>query len=261
MPCIVHCQCGGGLQVEEKTPNVSEETVNAYEHLVHIILRTISAPIDLRDDLLQEGRIGLLDAIRKYNPRHKVAFSTYARYRIYGAMIDLLRRIDPLTRSVRQTAKHIERVTDDITRETQTEPPEEMIADRLGLSLQNFRELQIKDGLRGTAQIDEYVMSLAAHHRLHTWDTPWDIVLKQETDNPTLNILLNKENANIVREAIAQLPIKERQVINLYYGRDLTLERVGKMLNLTQGRASQLRMQACTRLRELITSKDKKFDM
>ena len=172
------------------------------------------------DDLTSAGFPGLLGAINAYDPGRKVDFATYARSRIRGAILDEIRRLDPLSRTLRLKGTQIERATAALEQRLLRAPDDVEIAEAMGISLEELhRTLQAEDVLAVDEPTD-----------------PW-------------RVLSTKERSALLNDAFADLPENERDVLDLYYSRSLTLRAVARRMHLSESRVSQLHLQGLARLR------------
>ena len=196
----------------------------------------LSANVEL-DDLIGAGTIGLLDALRKFEPQEASAgFEAYASQRIKGAMLDELREQDWLPRSVRSKSKEIESAVKALEAELLRAPSASEIALRMGLSDQAYAELL--DDARGV----QVIMSE---------DIDSDLVLGVVDDDqmsPEAQCARRSATRAIAR-AIASLPEREAQVLSLQFEQGLNQKEIAQTLDLTAGRVSQLRTQAIVRMR------------
>ena len=194
------------------------------------------------DDLVSWGIVGLLDAISKYDPSKEASFSTYAQFRIRGAVLDHLRSLDWVPRSVRQKASLIEKVAHGLEGTLGRPPTEDEIAGELGVSLDDYQELLTRIG----------EMTLFSIEDLGFRNGEERFKLEQQPDDDDidpLGALLTRERVDLVAEAIKRLPEREQVVVSLYYHEELTMKEVGAVLGLTESRVSQLHSQAMLRLK------------
>ena len=200
------------------------------------------------DDLISYGVLGLMGAIERYDPNRDVKFETYAITRIKGSIIDELRAMDWVPRSVRARARDIERAIAELERRLHRAPSDEEIADKLGIS-----EPELEDSLTDISR-----SSIAALDELWTVNTGGGsssdqvalIDTIEDTDAPEPQSSLSQaEIKAAVGEAIARLPEREKLVITLYYYEELTLREIGEVLGVTESRISQLHTKAILRLK------------
>ncbi len=196
------------------------------------------------DDLISAGVIGLMDAITKFRPDKQVEFKTYAEFRIRGAMIDELRSMDWVPRTVRQKANQIERAINQLEKKNGRPVEDDEIASEMGLSLDAYYET-IKD-LHGLSPLDmEEVQK--RFPRLSLEDI-LDSLADSEENDPFHQYSL-KELKKILARAIDALSSNEKMVISLYYYEDLTLKEIGEVLDLTESRICQIHMKGVLKLR------------
>ncbi len=218
-------------------------------YIVNRIAVRLPSHIDL-DDLHNTGVIGLMDAIDKYDPDKNCKFKTYAEFRIKGAILDQLRSLDWVPRSVRQKGRRLERAYGDVEQRLGRSANEEEVADSLGLQLDKFHELinQVRgislvnlEELRGGGQDGDRSGSYA------------DVVEDVNAENPFASLKL-QEMRSVVADTIATLPEKERLVISLYYYEDLNMKEIGNILGITESRVCQIHTKSVLRLRSKLKS-------
>ena len=222
-----------------------DEVLRRHLPLVRRVVQRLAArkpPHIEMDDLVSWGIVGLLDAIGKYDPRKEASFSTYAQFRIRGAILDHLRSLDWVPRSVRQKASLIERTAHTLEGVLGRPPSEEEIARELGLSLESYQELLARIGEMSLFSLEDLGFG-RGEERLNL-----ERRLERDEEDP-LGALLTQERVDLVAEAIARLPEREKLVITLYYHEELTMKEVGAVLGLTESRVSQLHSQAMLRLK------------
>ncbi len=196
------------------------------------------------DDLISAGVVGLMDALTKFDPTKKVEFKTYAEFRIRGAMIDELRSMDWVPRSVRQRATQIERTINQLEKRAGRSVEDEEIASEMGLSLEEYYET-LRD-LHGLSPIDQEEMQ-RRYPRLSI-DEVLDSLADSEENDPFHQYTLG-ELKGFLTNAINELSEKERTVISLYYYEELTLKEIGEVLGLTESRICQIHTQGILKLR------------
>jgi RNA polymerase sigma factor FliA len=196
------------------------------------------------EDLISAGIIGLIDALDKFNPAREVQFKTYAQIRIQGAMKDELRALDWASRSMRQKVKRLEQVYTTLEQELGRPPASEEVANSLGIEMDEFEEML--DDVKGTSlvSLEELGQGPASEDKTNLLEA----LLTREDQDPLEELNL-QDLKKALSLAISELPEKERLVLSLYYFEELTMKEVGKVLNLTESRISQLHTQTVLRLR------------
>lgn len=230
-----------------KSPDERERLITEYAPLVKNIAGRLAMKLPQhigQDDLKSAGIMGLLDAIEKFDPGKGVSFRSYAEFRIRGAMIDELRSMDWVPRSVRKSAKRLENAYARVENLKMRPASDEEVATELGLDLESF--YKFLDDAKGISILNEYD---ALHNIPQTDTSSRDTYnLKAESHNP-LDSLNVAEIRNTITDAIERLPQNERTVIALYYYEELTMKEIGNVMGYTESRVSQLHTKAALRLR------------
>jgi len=201
------------------------------------------------DDLVGWGIEGLIDAIDRFDPDRGVKFKTYAIIRIRGAIYDKLREMDWVPRSVRQVEKEYQRAISELQYELGEKPSEEMIAERLGFSLEELKEnsVRLQNAKNYISSLDNVIFPDSSSDNSITLEDILEV--PYEDVNPEALVIKN-EIIDKIKEAIKELPERELQVIMLYYHEELTLKEIGAILNVTESRVSQLHARALELLRD-----------
>ncbi|MCP4005898.1 MAG: FliA/WhiG family RNA polymerase sigma factor [bacterium] len=231
----------GKIPQEVKETIVLEHTA-LIRYIVNRIAVRLPSHIDL-DDLQSTGVIGLMDAIDKYNPDKNCKFKTYAEFRIKGAILDQLRSLDWVPRSIRQKSRRLEQAYQEIEQRVGRAATESEVASSLGLDLEEFHFLV--NQVRGVSMVnlDELRSGGDSDQPLHG-----DIFEDVKSENPFSSLKL-RERREAVAECIGILPEKERLVISLYYYEDLNMKEIGGVLGITESRVCQIHTKAVARLR------------
>jgi RNA polymerase sigma factor FliA len=222
-----------------------EEVLRRHMPLVRRVVQRLAArkpPHIEIDDLVSWGIVGLLDAMGKYDPRKEASFSTYAQFRIRGAILDHLRSLDWVPRSVRQKASLIEKISHQLEGTLGRPPSEEEIASELGVTLDSYQELLTRVGEMSIFSLEDLGFG--------SGEERFNVEQRLEAGEiDPLGALLTRERVDLVTEAVGRLPERERIVVSLYYHDELTMKEVGAVLGLTESRVSQLHSQAMLRLK------------
>jgi RNA polymerase sigma factor FliA len=195
-------------------------------------------------DLVSYGLLGLIGAIERYDPARDIKFETYAISRIKGAIIDELRALDWVPRSVRSRAREIERAIAELEAKLGTAPTDEQIAAKIGISVDELEESLTDISRSSIAALDELWSVSGEGDQVSLMDTIEDTqgVRPQEALDET-------EMREALADAIARLPEREKLVVTLYYYEELTLREIGEVLGVTESRVSQLHTKAILRLK------------
>ncbi len=196
------------------------------------------------DDLVSYGLLGLIGAIERFDPERDIKFETYAIARIKGAIIDELRSLDWVPRSVRSRARDIERTIAELESRLGRAPSDEEISSKLGITEEELNESLSEISRTSIAALDELWTVSSGGDTVALIDTIEDTALP----NPQV-ALAETEVKEAIGDAIARLPEREKLVITLYYYEELTLREIGEVLGVTESRVSQLHTKAILRLK------------
>ncbi len=230
------------------TNSTRDRLVVEYAPLIKYIAQKIAArlPTNIElDDLISSGVIGLMDAIEKYDASRDNKFKTYAEFRIRGAILDELRAQDWVPRSVREKAKALERCYVRIEQQKGRQATDEEVCADLGISQTEYHEMLNQVRSVSLLSFDDVQnFSKADKRALHGFS---DVAtFKSATPYSEVNHAALKR---MISEAINDLPEKQRLVLSLYYYEDLNLKEIGRVLDVTESRVSQLHTQAILRLK------------
>lgn len=227
-----------------------EEYVRKYAPLIKTIAGRLAMKLPPhvdQDDLLSAGIMGLLDAMKKFDPEKGVAFKSYAEFRIRGAMLDELRAMDWVPRSVRKNAKMLEEAYEKVESRKMAPASDSEVAKELNLDLESFYKLL--EETRGVSIINEEDLGELMSHR-HI-NGLWEMYQDKKVSDPMAHVDY-LELKRVISEAIDKLPEKEKLVITLYYYEELTMKEIGEIMGYTESRISQLHTKAVIRLRNRI---------
>ncbi len=197
------------------------------------------------EDLVSYGLLGLIGAIERYDPDRDVKFETYAIARIKGAIIDELRSLDWVPRSVRARAREIERANSKLEHKLQRTPTDEEMAEELEMTVSAFQDALLQISNSTVAALDElWTVSDASGDQVSLLDT-----LQDPGAPDPAHVMDATDLKDRIADAIARLPEREKLVVALYYYENLTLREIGEVLGVTESRVSQLHTKAVLRLR------------
>lgn len=225
-----------------KSASIREELILKYTYLAKYVAGRLYASYGNNvefDDLVSYGIFGLIDAIDKYDVGRGVKFETYAQLRIRGAIIDQLREIDWLPRSVRQKSKELEKAYNELENKLGRPATDEEMANSLGLSLEEFQKKVQNITNYSIISLDDLL------------EQKREIIGSEEDKQPDTpeNIIESKEVKEILIDTISTLPEKEKKVVSLYYYDELTYKEIGRLLNISESRVSQLHTKAIIRMK------------
>jgi len=209
------------------------------KRIAYHVLARLPASVQV-DDLIQNGMLGLLDAISRYEEGFGAQFETYATQRIRGAILDGLRESDWLPRQARRDLRRIESAVTQLEHEFGRAPSERELAERLGVPLGEYQHmLQEARGhqlLHLEDMVDEGSEEFLERH-----------VVDERAD--PLQLLEDQNLKLVLVKAIEELPEREKLMMALYYEQELNLREIGQVLGVTESRVCQLHSQAVARLR------------
>jgi RNA polymerase sigma factor for flagellar operon FliA len=207
-------------------------------------------------DLVSYGLLGLINAIERFDPTRDIKFETYAISRIKGAIIDELRALDWVPRSVRSRARDIERAIAELEAKLGRAPDDDEIAAKVGITTEELEDSLTEISRSSIAALDElWTMSGDGGDQVSLLDTIEDI----DGPNPQ-DALQQTELREALGEAIARLPEREKLVVTLYYYEELTLREIGEVLGVTESRVSQLHTKAILRLKSRLLGAQARAD-
>ena len=233
---------------EDADQGARERLVLAYAPLVKYVAGRMSSglPAHVEEaDLISYGLLGLISAIERFDPGREIRFETFAITRIKGSIIDELRSLDWVPRSVRARAREIERANAKLEHQLHRAPNDREMADALDMSIDEFQDSLVKISNSSVVALDElWTVSDASGDTVSLLDTiqdPAGVDPAQEMDLTDMRDRL--------ADAIARLPEREKLVVALYYYENLTLREIGEVLGVTESRVSQLHTKAVLRLK------------
>ena len=228
-----------------KSSEAREKIILEYAPLVKVVAGRLSMYLGYNveyEDMVSYGIFGLIDAIDKFDHLKEVKFETYASLRIRGAILDQIRRMDWIPRTIRQKQKKIEAVIREIEQSTGRSATDEEIARGLGISDEEYLDWQSQMKITGLVSLNEYMEQGSEvprdynRHTASSFEAPEERVEKEE---------LTKE----LGEALKLLTEKEQKVITLYYYEELTLKEISSILEVSESRVSQLHTRALQKMR------------
>ena len=233
---------------EEGDTAARERLVVAYSPMVKFVAGRLGAglPSHVDDaDLISYGLMGLIGAIERFEPERGIKFETFAMTRIRGAIIDELRSLDWVPRSVRSRAREIEAAQAKLEHELQRAPSEAELAARLEITEEELQTSLLEIANSSVYALDElWTVSDSSGDQVSLLDTISD----PRAEDPQES-LASSEIKDRLTEAISSLPEREQLVVALYYYENLTLREIGEVLGVTESRVSQLHTKAVMRLK------------
>lgn len=228
-----------------KNVDLREKIILEYAPLVKVVAGRLSMYLGYNveyEDLVSYGIFGLIDAIDKFDCMKEVKFETYASLRIRGSILDQIRKMDWIPRTIRQKQKKIDSVIREIEQETGHVASDEEIAIALGISDDEYLDWQSQMKVTGLVSLNEYMeqgSDVSQDYSRHTtshFENPEEKVEKEEL-------------TKVLGEALELLTEKEQKVITLYYYEELTLKEISNILEVSESRISQLHTRALQKMK------------
>lgn len=231
--------------VKVKSPEVREKIILEYAPLVKTVAGRLSMYLGYNveyDDLVSYGVFGLIDAIDKFDSMKEVKFETYASLRIRGAILDQIRKMDWIPRTIRQRQKKIDATIKEIEMETGRTASDEDIARKLGISEDEYLDWQSQMKITGVISLNEYMEQGSDVAQAYGQQTA------SRFESPEENIE-KEELTQVLSDAMSLLTEKENKVITLYYYEELTLKEISSILEVSESRVSQLHTRALQKMK------------
>jgi RNA polymerase sigma factor for flagellar operon FliA len=213
--------------------------------VVNRLAMTLPEHVD-HDDLYSVGLIGLLQALRNYNPACGTSFETYARVRVRGAMLDELRRMDWVPRTIHEKARKIKEVLAELEQKLGKTPTEAQMARAMNMPLKEYE--QLLDEVRPAAFV-----CLDAVNSSEDGDSGplYEVIADQNHEGPVERVS-NNELKEVIFERLKELPEMQRKVLALYYIEDMHLREIAEVFHLTESRICQIHAQAILAIRSYL---------
>lgn len=227
-----------------KSDTIREQLIIEYVPLVKLVAGRLNMYLGYTveyDDLVSYGVFGLIDAIDKFDFCKGIKFETYASLRIRGSILDQIRKMDWIPRSVRQKQRQIENAITKLEKEKGTNFKDADIANELGISLDEYRGWESQTNISNIASLDEFMEQgtegSVKEFRNSTYIEPEESIDKAEVKK-------------LLMEALELLTEKEKKVVLLYYYEELTLKEVARVLEVSESRISQLHAKALEKMKK-----------
>lgn len=231
---------------KKRDPAIREELIIEYVPLVKVVAGRLSMYLGYTveyDDLVSYGIFGLIDAIDKFDYDKGIKFETYASLRIRGSILDQIRKMDWIPRSVRQKQKQMESAISKIEAEENRVATDEEIAKELNLSLDEYYNWQGQTKVTNIASIDEFVEQGV---EVKAFDT------RKYAQNEPEHAYEQEEVKELLASSLEGLTEKERMVVLLYYYEELTLKEISHVLEVSESRVSQLHTKALQKMKKVL---------
>ena len=223
--------------------------VQKYIPLVNAVMGRLAMTLPehvSQDDLFSAGLVGLLQALRNYDPGCNTSFETYARVRVRGAMLDELRRMDWVPRTIHEKARKLKAVLLDLEQKLGCTPTEAQMAKAMNMSADEYQELL--DEVRPAAFV---CLDSVSSTDEGDGGALYEIIADANGESPLDNVS-NNELKNVIFERLKELPEMQRKVLALYYIEDMHLREIAEVFGLTESRICQIHAQAVIALRAFV---------
>ncbi len=233
---------GYGLPGPAERERMIEAHLSLVDFLVDRMMTQVPAFVS-RDDIRSAALMGLMDAANRFDPRRGVLFKTFAERRIRGSVFDEVRRMDWFSRSLREKQSRLNRAAEDLSKQLGRTPEDQEVAESLDMELEDFRELQLQVSQLGYVSL---------HESMDEHDTDGKAFIDTLEDTEQSSAQEQMEAGELTRELagyLEQLSEKERLVIALLYYEELSQKEISDVLELSEGRISQLHSQALGKLK------------
>jgi len=231
-----------------RNPAIREQLIIEYAGLVKIVAGRLGMYLGYTieyDDLVGYGIFGLIDAIDKFELTKGVKFETYASLRIRGSILDQIRKMDWIPRTLRQKQKKLENAIRELEIKYGRQASNKELAVELGITVEELEELVNQTQIANLVSLDEY-LEQGSEVRVEFGNTP-------RFEQPE-KIMERQELKKILAEAIDSLTENEQRVIAFYYFEELTLKEISKILEVSESRVSQLHTKALRKMKERMGS-------
>lgn len=246
MKAIQPLAAGWEAYTQSRSPEAREQLIVQYLPLVkRVAARMVGTlPRSIRlDDLVSAGIVGLLSALDHFDPRLGVKFETFAMNRIRGSMVDSLRELDWVPRSIRKKARQLERAMDELAQRLGRLPQDQELADSMSVSIADYHQLLDEVNVAVLLSLDD---SLPNSHGGNA--SLADLATDSQSISGQERVEEHETKSQMVR-SLRLLPEQEKLVVALYYYEELTLKEIGDVLGLTESRVSQIHSKAMLKLR------------
>lgn len=221
--------------------------VRRYAPLVKLIanrmIRKLPPQVDI-NDLINTGILGLIDAIDKFDPGRDIKFETYAEFRIRGAILDELRNLDWVPRSIRQKIHDMHRAIERLESKHQRPPTDAEMAKEMGIDIEEYYRLLDQSSGVNLISFEDLGYNSSASQRRNALE-----YFKEPHSENLISLLNLREVRDLIAAVVEELPKNERFVISMYYFDELTMKEIGLVLGITESRVSQIHNKAVIHLR------------
>ncbi|MHB1697329.1 MAG: FliA/WhiG family RNA polymerase sigma factor [bacterium] len=232
-------------KIDDKSKKLIEENYNLVNKVANFMTVKFNGIVN-KDDIIEFGIFGLIDAAIKFDPSKNENFKFYAITRIKGSILDNVRKLDYMPRNVRELSGRIEKVYSKLEQKFGRMPSDDEVAAELDIDIEELNEMFYK--IRGASFLNDKDFISLDKARLESLDTI------ESKDLSIIDSLLMDEKKNILKKYIDMLEEIEKNVLMMYYYDELTLKEIGSVLNLTESRICQIHSKSIIKLRTKLKS-------
>ncbi|MCS6326870.1 MAG: FliA/WhiG family RNA polymerase sigma factor [Nitrospira sp.] len=226
---------------EADRERVIQEFTHVVKAMAHRLAFRLPAYMDA-EDLMSVGIMGLMDAMDKYDPTREAKFKTYAEFRIRGAMLDEIRSMDWIPRSVHERITLLQKTYSELLHRLGRPPTDQEVGKELKMSQEELDEFLTRSRGAVVISLDDLGVQDADGHKI--------IIMLTDSNQPDpLSMLVSERARHVLETAIQDLPEKERLVLSLYYFEELTMKEIGQALKVTESRVCQIHSKAILHLK------------
>ena len=226
---------------ESDRERVIQEFTHVVKSMAHRLAFRLPAYMDA-EDLMSVGIMGLMDAMDKYDPTREAKFKTYAEFRIRGAMLDEIRSMDWIPRSVHERIALLQRTYSELLHRLGRPPTDQEVGKELKMSPTELDDFLTRSRGAVVISLDDLGVQDADGHKIIN-------VLTDSNQPDPLSLLVSERARHVLETAIHELPEKERTVLSLYYFEELTMKEIGQALKVTESRVCQIHSKAILHLK------------
>ena len=238
--------------IKTREPEIKNDLILHYLPLVRYnasrLALTLPPQVNI-NDLISSGVFGLISSIEKFKPDSGFQFKSFASHRIHGSMLDELRSLDWVPRSVRSKSKKVQAAYNEVQQQHGRFPTDDEVAEYLGISMEEFHEL-----LEATKIVSLFSFDSKINPSLLEDSPLLSELIKDPRISSPAQEMAREELKQLLIHAIGELPKQEKTVLILYYYEELTLKEIGEVLGVTESRACQIHAKAIFKLRAQVHS-------
>lgn len=233
--------------LNKRDPKLREELIVSLLPLIHFVLGRLGISRNTSqdyDDLAAQGILGLIEAVDRYDEKYNTKLSTFATLKIRGKILDTLREMDWLSRSSRQKVRGLQKATNLLESELKRSPTDEEVAAYLNIDIEEYRKILI-DASRSFLSLDEEI------NDANEGSIDLREIISDEKQVDPSEQIENKNFQDTIIDGIKQLPLRDQQILSLYYYDELTLKEIGQVMGISESRVSQVHSKAIIKLQQL----------